>query len=419
MRNLENVDINFCWYVVKKYILLLGIAAVAAIVIGGILSYKNRAVAAAVTTVDPKSFYTVFSIKAPLSVKQTPDKTQNAYQITINHYNLQNTSRLVATGCLNSSQFAAVYNEKFMQKTGRKLSEKITVKFESVDALIIGKISSADAADNQDAELLANIIADKGAEYLTALECIDSVQILDRASEKDNFTPVVPNAKTARIVKPRKNTGKLKALIGVPVAIFIVMAVFGICFVIELRRDPVISEEDVQNVTGKEVFCNLDKPLAVAAGRNIMQALNGDKIITLVGDLSADKIKQLVFALKMDNINVSSVYISDDIPVGNSTDILKSQNISTSADAENKILLNSKIAADNAEGFYKLLDQLAQKSEIVISGIDSTWNVPKLLPPAKSKVIICAVKGKTGNRELAELTTALRLCGTEVIGAII
>ena len=303
-----------------------------------------------------------------------------------------------------------------MQKTGRKLSEKITVTFESVDALIIGTISSADTADNQDAELLANIIADKGAEYLTALECIDSVQILDRASEKDNFTSA---ALTARIVKSRKNTGKLKALIGVPVAIFIVMAVFGICFVIELHRDPVISEEDMQNITGKEVFCNLDKPLAVAAGRNIMQALNGDKIITLVGDLSEDKVKQLTFALKMDNINVSSVYISDDIPVGNSTDILKSQNISTSADAENKILLNSKIAADNAEGFYKLLDQLAQKSEIVISGIDSTWNVPKLLPPAKSKVIICAVKGKTGNRELAELTTALRLCGTEVIGAII
>lgn len=407
MKNLENVSINFCWYVVKKYILLLGIAAVSAIVIGGILSYKNRAVD------DHKSFYTVFSIKSPLSVKQDPDQTQNAYQITIH---LQNTSRLVAIGCLNSSQFAAVYNEKFMQKTGRKLSEKITVTFESVDALIIGTISSADTADNQDAELLANIIADKGAEYLTALECIDSVQILDRASEKDNFTPVVP---TARIVKSRKNTGKLKALIGVPVAIFIVMAVFGICFVIELRRDPVISEEDVQNVTGKEVFCNLDKPLAVAAGRNIMQALNGDKIITLVGDLSEDKVKKLVFALKMDNINVSSVYISDDIPVGNSTDILKSQNISTSADAENKILLNSKIAADNADGFYKLLDQLAQKSEIVISGIDSTWNVPKLLPPAKSKVIICAVKGKTGNRELAELTTALRLCGTEVIGAII
>lgn len=407
MRNLENVSINFCWYVVKKYILLLGIAAVAATVIGGILSYKNRAVD------DHKSFYTVFSIKSPLSVKQDPDQTQNAYQITIH---LQNTGRLVATGCLNSSQFAAVYNEKFMQKTGRKLSEKITVTFESVDALIIGTISSADTADNQDAELLANIIADKGAEYLTALECIDSVQIIDRASAKDNFTPVVP---TAKIVKPRKNTGKLKALIGVPVAIFIVMAVFGICFVIELSRDPVISEEDVQNVTGKKVFCNLDKPLAVAAGRNIMQALNGDKIITLVGDLSADKVKQLVFALKMDNINVSSLYLSDDIPVGNSTDILKSQNISTSADAENKILLNSKIAADNAEGFYKLLDQLAQKSEIVISGIDSTWNVPKLLPPAKSKVIICAVKGKTGNRELAELTTALRLCGTEVIGAII
>lgn len=407
MRNLENVSINFCWYVVKKYILLLGIAAVAATVIGGILSYKNRAVD------DHKSFYTVFSIKSPLSVKQDPDQTQNAYQITIH---LQNTGRLVATGCLNSSQFAAVYNEKFMQKTGRKLSEKITVTFESVDALIIGTISSADTADNQDAELLANIIADKGSEYLTALECIDSVQIIDRASAKDNFTPVVP---TAKIVKPRKNTGKLKALIGVPVAIFIVMAVFGICFVIELSRDPVISEEDVQNVTGKKVFCNLDKPLAVAAGRNIMQALNGDKIITLVGDLSADKVKQLVFALKMDNINVSSLYLSDDIPVGNSTDILKSQNISTSADAENKILLNSKIAADNAEGFYKLLDQLAQKSEIVISGIDSTWNVPKLLPPAKSKVIICAVKGKTGNRELAELTTALRLCGTEVIGAII
>jgi capsular polysaccharide biosynthesis protein len=407
MRNLENVSINFCWYVVKKYIFLLGIAVVAATVVGGILSYKNR------TLTNHKSFYTVFSIKSPLSVIQTPDQIQNAYDITIS---LQNTGELVATGCLNSSQFAAVYNEKFMQKTGRKLSEKITVTFSSIDALIIGKISSVDAADNQDAELLANIIADKGAEYLTALECIDSVQILDRASEKDNFTSA---ALTARIVKPRKNTGKLKALIGVPVAIFIVMAVFGICFVIELRRDPVISEEDVQNVTGKEVFCNLDKPLAVAAGRNIMQALNGDKIITLVGNLSADKVKQLVFALKMDNINVSSVYISDDIPVGNSTDILKSQNISTSADAENKILLNSKIAADNADGFYKLLDQLAQKSEIVISGIDSTWNVPKLLPPAKSKVIICAVKGKTGNRELAELTTALRLCGTEVIGAII
>ncbi len=412
MRSLENVGIDFCWYVVKKHIMTLVIAVTAAILVGGILVYKNRAVATAVTTVEPKSFYTVFSIKAPLSVKQTPDKTQNAYQITINHYNLQNTSRLVATGCLKSSQFAAVYNEKFMQKTGRKLSEKITVTFESVDALIIGKISSTDAADNQDTELLANIIADKGAEYLTALECIDSVQILDRASEKDNFTPVVPNAKTARIVKPRKNTGKLKALIGVPVAIFIVMAVFGICFVIELRRNPVISEEDVQNITGKEVFCNLDKPLAVAAGRNIMQALNGDKIITLVGDLSENTIKQLVSALTMDNILVSSVYLSADIPAGDNAALIN-------ADNENKTVLNSKIAADDADGFYKLLDQLAQKSEIVISGINSTWSVPQLLPPAGSKAIICAVKGKTGNRELAELTTALKLCGIKVIGAIV
>lgn len=410
MRSLENVGMDFCWYVVKKHIMTLVIAVTAAILVGGILVYKNRNLT--VKESEPKSFYTVFSIKAPLSVKQTPEQTQNAYQIMINHYNLQNTSRLVATGCLNSSQFAAVYNEKFMQKTGRKLSEKITVTFNSIDALIIGKISSADAADNQDTELLANIIADKGAEYLTALECIDSVQILDRASEKDNFTPVVPNAKTAKIVKPRKNTGKLKALIGVPVAIFIVMAVFGICFIIELRRNPVISEEDVQNITGKEIFRNLDKPLAVAAGRNIMQALNGDKIITLVGDLSENTIKQLVSALTMDNILVSSVYLSADIPAGDNAALIN-------ADNENKTVLNSKIAADDADGFYKLLDQLAQKSEIVISGINSTWSVPQLLPPAGSKAIICAVKGKTGNGELAELTTALKLCDIEVIGAIV
>ena len=200
---------------------------------------------------------------------------------------------------------------------------------------------------------------------------------------------------------------------------FIVAAVFGICFIIELLRNSVISEEDVQNITGKEVFRNLDKPLAVAAGRNIMQSLNGNKVVTLVGDLSEEKIKQLASALKTDNIRVSSVYLSNDIPADNSADLLKSQNVSISADAENKISLNSKVAADNIDGFNKLLDKLAQESEIVISGIDSTYTVPQLLPPAQSKAIICAVKGKTGNRELAELTTALRLCGIELIGAIV
>ena len=410
MRSLENVDMNFCLYVVKKYILVLGIAVIAAILIGGALIYKNRGS----KVFESQNYYTVFSIKPPLSVNQIrQNPTSDAYQLMVDYYNLQTTSALIAAGLLNNSKFTTLCNEKFTQKTGRKLSQNITVTFEPKDALVIGEISSVQEKSNKDTEILANIIADEGVGYLNIFEYIGNAQLIDRASEKNNFNYVLPTAKNVNKVKNKKNSGKSKSLAGVAGAIFIVAAVFGICFIIELRRDPVVSEEDVQNVTGKEVFRNLDKPLAVAAGRNIMQALNGDKIITLAGNLSENKVKQLVSALKMDNIRVSSVYLSNDIVADKNADLLKSQ------DAENTILLNSKVAADNVDGFYKLLDKLSQESEIVISGIDSTWSVPQLLPPSKSKVIICAVKGKTGNRELTELTTALKLCGIEVIGAIV
>ena len=63
-----------------------------------------------------------------------------------------------------------------------------------------------------------------------------------------------------------------------------------------------------------------------------MQALNGDKIITLVGDLSENTIKQLVSALTMDNILVSSVYLSADIPAGDNAALIN-------ADNENKTVL--------------------------------------------------------------------------------
>ena len=352
MRNLENIDLEFSLYVLKKYVYILLIAALFAAL--GVCFFTKIGSAEKIWNY----VYVVFSVWNDDNVLPVNEKAF-----------VRKVNREFKAAYIDMSlpAFRTGYRKAFAEKNGMQIPDDVVVGLQRLNSYIIFKIQY-EGQNQKIAEALAAVIQEKAA------QCLSSLEFKSEITKENDWSKQILKKKGKRSYK----TKTYQFLY----AFMIVLTVMCVCFCIEILRNRIISGEDLKMITGKEVFRYLDNPLAsTAAGRSIIMGLENRKFLTLLGNCNGKTVSQTADALKRNNLTVCTILVAGDSCCGTAAPL----HIADFVSKEN-IVLHPLQAAEDVRAFHNLLEELAKKYDVVVVGINAVWRV---LPAPQSCMLTC------------------------------
>ena len=265
MKNLEELDFNFCLYVLKKY----AIAVIVAIVVsGGLMMAYSAWKKSADDSRKVISYSTSFRLKlAYENMKRnfgTSSKSgSGTLELILKDPEKTGQIEIVeAMGLIALHGFKSAVEEEFFKRTGKRIvldNKIINIFNKSVFVSVSVKVGKL---KQKEAFTVAKIVGDLGVPYLKKQKNLENVVLVEYA------VPVMNN-----------NSSNKVSIICIVCGLFVLL----LGFLIEIFRDPVLGVKNLERLTGKQVLANWKDPMCrTACGSWICRQFSGGGVLSLI-----------------------------------------------------------------------------------------------------------------------------------------